>query len=132
MQRLPTVLLHHETRHGCHYDWLLENPQAHCESNTPLWTARTQHPNRHWAALGTWPLQPIAPHRRHYLTYQGPLTHGRGQVRRIDRGWFLPLIWTPHLMVIDLNMLRAQGRITIRRLTPNRYQATLTATPYDA
>lgn len=38
------------------------------------------------AAVGEIPAERIADHRRHYLTYEGPVSGDRGYVRRVDAG----------------------------------------------
>ena len=130
MLRLPTTLLRHETCHDTHHDWLMADPRTAWQHHAPLWTARLTPPSRHWSLLGAWQLQPIRPHRAHYLTYQGPLApqdgRSRGQVRRIDRGTFVPHLWTDHRIVIDLAMHHFRGRVEIRRVTDDRYTATST------
>lgn len=123
MQRLPAVLLHHATRTGSHYDWLLADPRTITTTQPTLWAARVAYPSSSWLPLGSWALQPIKPHRWRYLTYQGPLTDQRGQVRRIDQGWFVPLIWTDHRKAIDLQMTHLQARIEIHHTAPQRCQA---------
>jgi len=120
MLRLPVVLLRHETRQGSHFDWLLGDPR--CPQGA-LWAVRVRVPSGCWG--GVWGLQRIAPHRRRYLTYAGPLTDGRGQVYRVDRGWFVPLLWTDQKKVIDLAMCDARGLVAIHRLTSDRYRAAM-------
>lgn len=119
MIRLPTVLLRHETRQGAHYDWMLADPETTDQART-LWTARVDTPTRHWTSLRSWRLRQIQHHRQHYLTYQGSLAPRqglpRGTVRRVDRGWFVPLIWTRSRIVLDLRMRFVQGRIEARRV----------------
>lgn len=67
------------------------------------------HPKLHWdlmleagEVLRTWRLlapprvgaevvaEWLADHRKHYLDYEGPVSGGRGQVRRWDRGCYEP------------------------------------------
>ena len=120
MLRLPVVLIRHETRHGSHFDWLLGDPR--CPKGA-LWAARVRAPSSCWG--GVWRLQRIAPHRRRYLTYEGLLTDGRGQVRGIDRGWFVPLLWTDDKMIIDLAMFHVRGLVAMNRLTSDRYRAAM-------
>ena len=42
------------------------------------------------AAGGQLPARRLADHRRAYLTYEGPLSGGRGQVAIVDRGTYEP------------------------------------------
>ncbi len=129
MLYLPTTLLRHTARHGCHYDWLLADPRAFTAPDRPdrcLWTARVAIPTRFWRDAGAWRLTPLPPHRKRYLAYQGPLGHGRGSVRTADRGWFVPLLWTDSRMVLALSMRGFQGRVELRRLSPTLYRAVAT------
>lgn len=67
---------------------------------------RHDHPFEHWDfliedgdTLASWRLlqkpeagcrvdaEPIPPHRRHYLTWEGPVSGDRGSVQQIHSGW---------------------------------------------
>lgn len=69
----------------------------------------------------------IKPHRRQYLTYQGPLApdghRWHGQVRRVDRGWITPRIWTEHRIITMVWMRDFRGVVEIRRLAADCYRA---------
>ena len=110
----PTVLLHHVTAAGSHYDWLIGDPR---EPEGRLWTARTMHDSRAWARRWSWAVQPIGAHRRHYLTWQGPIAGGRGAVRRVDAGRARPRLWSADRIVVDLRMRRCAGRVELRRMS---------------
>lgn len=72
------VVLHH-TGHGeSHHDLMIE-PEPGAER---LWTWRTPA----WPLAEGAPLAPLPPHRREYLDYEGPISGGRGEVRRVARG----------------------------------------------
>lgn len=111
MATLPTVLLRHDTPDGLHhFDWMLadvDDPQG------PLWTARTSIPSDHWLKASVWPIELLAPHRRHYLTYEGAISGGRGNVTRIDEGTFDAIEWTTTRKIIDLQMHHCAARIII-------------------
>ncbi len=124
MLKLPTVILEHTTRTGRHYDWLLADPT---NPAGPLWTARTMVSPLHWMQAKCWDLEPIQPHRRAYLDYQGPISGGRGRVIQVDRGWFISRMWTEHRMVIDLHLSQAQGEICIQRLASSAWRANLSS-----
>jgi hypothetical protein len=76
---LQYVILEHTVNGEAHFDLLLE--QAGVERLRTLQLAR-------------WPLAPgqscvareLPPHRHLYLTFEGPLSGGRGDVRRIEQG----------------------------------------------
>lgn len=81
------VLLEHErpsdpaapAQRDVHWDLLVEVPG---QDRLPTWQL-TEDPCR---AIGPIPARRIADHRRIYLEYEGPLSEGRGVVRRVDRG----------------------------------------------
>ena len=88
-------------------------------------------------ALRTWAIDaPIAPdvdlparaladHRRIYLDYEGPIAGDRGSVRRIDRGDYRPLIWTPGLVRVELSGAQLVGLAQLRMLGEGPSGATL-------
>ena len=68
------VVLHHDWP-SPHHDLMIEDGDA-C---------------RTWRLLGpldaaSIPIEPLTPHRLAYLTYEGPVSNDRGEVRRIDAG----------------------------------------------
>lgn len=72
------VVLHHTGVPQPHFDLLFER-----RPDGPLVAFR----------LPIWPIKQSAPitelpdHRRHYLTYEGPISDDRGRVQRIVGGW---------------------------------------------
>jgi hypothetical protein len=112
MAQLPTALLLHETGELSHYDWLLANPT---DPTGSLWTARLASPSSQWAAMEQWNLEPIAPHRQIYLTFEGDLGGDCGRVSRVDSGLFEPIAWTDDHIEIDLQMKHFQGRLLLDR-----------------
>jgi hypothetical protein len=62
-----------------HWDLLLEVPN---QEKLPTWRL-LKNPLE---AADPIPAQRIADHRRIYLEYEGPISGGRGHVRRLDRG----------------------------------------------
>ena len=77
MPPLRSVLLLHTRRQDTHVDWLLENPH---DPRGPLIAYRLPATLRHGLREGAWTITPLPPHRRRYLTYQGPIAEGRGWV----------------------------------------------------
>lgn len=120
MAKLATVLLLHETQGASHYDWLLTDP---ADPDGLLWTARTDAPSDQWATLGKWSIEPIAPHRRHYLTYEGDIGQGRGTVRRVDEGTFEVIQWADQRIEIELETNNFRGRVAITPSQDNHWQA---------
>jgi hypothetical protein len=76
-----TVLLRHDLPDGSgHYDWLLE-----CPGRTGLTAFRVaERIDR--ADCSEFEAERMADHRREYLTYEGPVSGGRGGVVRLARG----------------------------------------------
>ena len=78
------VVLHHTFPHGggeAHFDLLLAEGD-----DGPLRTWRSSA----WPLAEGAALSPLPPHRRAYLTYEGPVSGNRGEVRRAVAGeWTL-------------------------------------------
>ena len=72
------VILHHRAPQGEHWDLMLERGET-----LATWQLLAD-PRRD----DVWPISArrIGDHRRHYLTYEGPLGGGRGEVHRIASG----------------------------------------------
>ena len=103
----PTVQLRHELPDGSsHVDWMLARDPL---GRVPLVTFRL--PGRvdelgPGADGGIMRAERIADHRPSYLTHEGPVSRGRGVVRRLrsgrilewtgdEAGWTLTLLWAP-------------------------------------
>jgi hypothetical protein len=113
MTWLRTVVLEHQAPGGVHYDWLLEPPPSQPLPEGRLWAVRVPLPPSLWTAEGSLDLELLPPHRREYLDYEGPLSGGRGSVRRIASGTFWPRLWTPQRMRLDVRLgeLRAEAEL---------------------
>jgi len=75
----PYVVLHHTGHGSAHFDLLFE------DADDPGGGLTTFRCPRWPPAVGdAW--EELPPHRRAYLTYEGPVSGGRGEVRRIDAG----------------------------------------------
>lgn len=118
MHRLQIALLRHDTRAGSHFDLLVEDPTAGHPATAPLWAARLTVLPEAWAPHRALHLTPLPPHRRHYLTYEGALTRGRGQVRRVHTGHAVPRLWTPSRIALDAHLGPFEGRLDLRRQSP--------------
>jgi hypothetical protein len=92
------------------------------------------HPTLHWdfmiergTSLGTWRLahspdigvpigaEPLADHRLAYLDYEGPVSGGRGEVRRWDRGEYESIETTAERLVVRLIGERLRGVASLER-----------------
>ena len=58
--------------------------------------------------------EPIANHRLLYLDYEGPVSGGRGQVRRVDAGTYEWLQDTATLLQVRLQGSMLKGFVTLR------------------
>ncbi len=93
------------------------------------------HPRLHWdfmleheGALRTWRLsqepdsddpidaEPLADHRIAYLDYEGPVSGGRGEVHRWDRGHFELIAWTADRVVTRMSGTRLKGIASLDRV----------------
>lgn len=83
-----TVVLEHTLRTGeRHFDWLFERPD---EPDGPLVSFRlaVRVDRVGDSGEGVEPIEAVRmkDHRRMYLTYEGPLSEGRGDVSRVGEG----------------------------------------------
>jgi hypothetical protein len=74
---LRYVVLHHTGVDDPHYDLMFET-----ESGSALKTFRLAR----WPVEGTIAATPLPDHRREYLDYEGAISGGRGNVRRVATG----------------------------------------------
>ncbi len=89
------VLLRHEEPSGAfHFDLLFE------EANDCRTARLVGNPFEQTRTTGGW----IAPHRKHYLTYEGPVSGDRGQVHRVAEGTFFLLQETPSRQVFSISL----------------------------
>lgn len=130
LKPLPTALLRHERRDDTHFDWLIQPPlSTNCPAGM-LWCGRVDRPWRQWVSLGTFLLTPLPPHRRRYLTYQGPVSDGRGHVTQVGRGTVQAHVWTPTRMLLTLRYPDDHGMnlstraLCLDRLAPDRWRVT--------
>lgn len=74
-----SVLLEHTTADGCvHFDWLIERPGLVVEHRLIAFRCSTDP-----ADGPPWDGERLPDHRADYLEYQGPISGGRGVVRRL-------------------------------------------------
>ena len=127
MLTLRCVILLHIRRGERHWDWLMDDPDPLAPAPAaPLWAARCDRPPHLWAAphAAAMLLTPLPPHRRRYLTYQGPLTDGRGTVVRVAEGHARPLLWSASRRIVTLTLHgMAPLTLDLTRLTPDRWRA---------
>jgi hypothetical protein len=79
------VLLHTMPDGSSHFDWLLEREPEEAPASGGLLTWRvSRRPDE--ASPGCLWARRLADHRAEYLHYEGPVSGGRGDVRRLARG----------------------------------------------
>ncbi|HOM16797.1 MAG TPA: DNA polymerase ligase N-terminal domain-containing protein [Thermoguttaceae bacterium] len=105
------VVLEHDSPRGRHWDLMLE-----LEGRLRTW-ALAQPPD----APRTIPAEALPDHRLVYLEYEGPISGGRGQVRRWDAGAYQPLLPADPNQAEEVYLLqgeRLQGRAILLPPTP--------------
>lgn len=130
---LPSVVLHHQTREGSHFDWLIALPdqvhRRHEPDHRGLWSGRLAWSPAQWRAADAWTVDLLPLHRFHYLDYQGPVGGGRGQVSRDDIGRILPLLWCPGRMILQVGFRQFAGVVELWPLAPARWRAVVADVP---
>ncbi len=124
------VLLYHrcplEQEKPSHWDWMLEHGQA-------LWTWQLLELPASWrVALAdrvvprmpskiseTVSIRRLPDHRLAYLDHEGPVSAGRGEVKRCDSGTYQFIRQESGLLVIDMQgtMLRCRVEVKENKLT---------------
>lgn len=130
------AILEHTTDQGVHHDLLIEDLDAvtdHGQATDPgdaptLWAARIAPPPGAWLAAGQLELTPLPHHRARYLAYEGPLSAGRGRVRRLADGRAGVVCWTPETKKLRLTLAGRRVEIAIHETAPGQpVLATVTA-----
>jgi hypothetical protein len=104
------VLLEHDHPYP-HFDLMLE-------AGPVLWTWRL-------AALPSEnPVEAtrVADHRLVYLTYEGPISGGRGSVRRQEEGEFTWQSCEEGMVVVNLSGRSLRGTVSLRQQKADRWQ----------
>ncbi len=91
-----------------HWDFMLETPQG-----LRTWALAAEPVAGQWIAA-----EALAIHRAEYLTYQGPVSGGRGTVEQYDAGHFRwqPFRWQrseAEEIVVELTGKRLRGRAVL-------------------
>lgn len=130
---LPCALLLHTPPGGAgartradapHFDLLVEPPTPFPPPDAGrLWTARLDLAPADWAKAGAFPLTVISPHRREYLTYEGPVSGNRGEVKRVDEGTACALQWEADTIELEMNLRGFSGRLTLRQVAGDAWTA---------
>jgi hypothetical protein len=78
------------------------------------------------AGPGPWRAEPLPPHRRLYLDYEGPVSGDRGTVHQWDAGSLVWLTATERHAAVLVRGQRWSGRLSLQ-LTPAGWQAAFNA-----
>lgn len=93
------------------------------EDGPALATWQVPLPPENWSA-DTITCRKLADHRLDYLTYEGPVSHGRGQVRLNARGHYQPIrIQTDHWHV-HLTGRTINAQLELQLLHDDQWQLT--------
>ena len=121
---LRFVILYHEFPDGhprqSHWDFMLEpEPSAGGEAKLKTWALEKSPLDWLKASESGEPQKAkiqatrLPDHRRHYLTYEGPVSNDRGQVRQIASGTYSILESSEAEMIIEL-LPTKQKKFTVR------------------
>lgn len=102
------ALLEHNSPDGVHWDLLIEKSPG---ERLPTW--RLAH--NPIGAPGPVAAERIGEHRRLYLEYEGPISGGRGEVRRLDRGEATILAWADDRVRVELHGAMLRGAFELAR-----------------
>ena len=90
---LRYVVLFHDGIERPHFDLMFETAPG---SKLATWRSSE------WPVSERATLEPLAEHRREYLTLEGPLSGNRGAVRRVAEGRHRTLEDAPSVLVVEL------------------------------
>lgn len=118
------AVLEHDSPEGLHWDLLVEWDAAARTWRLPSPPAMPDAPagsNEQTACVA------LADHRLRYLDYEGPISGGRGTVRRWDAGTYRLVEDAPGRLVIDCWGQRIEGRWILEQVpqSPGGWRATL-------
>lgn len=110
------VLLRHDLPDGSsHYDWMIER------AGNALITFRTSA-RVDQGGVGGFEAERIDDHRGAYVTYEGPVSGGRGTVSRVATGELTVAEAPPAAMLIVGRIGRAEGTFQGRALGGGRWR----------
>ncbi len=113
---MPQFVIQHHQRQGQpeHWDLMFESGQV-------LKTFQLDRPPAH---AGLLPAQavPIFDHELRFLTYEGPVNQGQGQVTLADQGTYQSLQQTEGLWEFTLDGTILQGRFILEQVDANQWR----------
>ena len=117
------MLVHRQAVDGDHYDLLFRDP----EGEAGLLTWRLAEPTWRWCEVGVLEAVAIQRHRDHYLSYEGPLTGGRGTVERVDAGQVWAVDWATNRGMLRFKTERFLGQVRLKRIEGASWQLVVMA-----
>lgn len=111
------VMQLHRCDQGDHYDWMLEAADS-------LITFRLPVRLDDLPAGRPITVQRLGDHRRAYLTYEGPVSGGRGEVQIDDRGTYEATGDLADRWVVHVAGGRVEGRISLELIADDAYRLT--------
>lgn len=102
-----------------HYDLMIEQGQA-------LATWRLADRPEDLPSGTAMPAEKLADHRSAYLEYEGPVSQGRGEVSRLDRGACDVCLCAPGLWLVCFHGERLRGPFQLEHVGPAAEQWNLT------
>ncbi len=98
-----------------HWDFMMEQADS----------LRTWRLEKEPAGVGPISAQEIGLHRLLYLDYEGPVSGGRGRVRRWDAGSYELVEATPDRLLLSLQGTRCRGSVSLARDPRGTWTVTL-------
>jgi hypothetical protein len=109
------VIQFHDAPSGAHYDLMLEDGAA-------LATWRLASMPAGDGSRGPMEARKLADHRLAYLSYQGPVSGGRGAVRIVESGTWVALERGESLWRVELAGESVRGRYVLRRVSGQHWE----------
>ena len=111
------VVQHHVCPQGDHYDWMLERAGG-------LITFQMSVRLGDLIVGQAVDVRRLGEHRRAYLTYEGPVSGGRGSVRIDDRGTYEATGQPDARWLVRVRGQHAAGRLSLDRVEGDAYRLT--------
>jgi hypothetical protein len=101
---MPRFVLLEHLWNGVHWDFMLERGEI----------LRTWAIDAPVVSGRDLPARALGDHRRIYLEYEGEISGGRGQVRRLDSGTYQAVVWSAERVQIEVAGAQLAGEVELR------------------
>lgn len=115
--QLRFAILAHRINESVHWDLLLELPERDGLAAWRIHRPPEQWPHTHQdpAAPDSWlTVEELAPHRKVYLTYEGPVSGNRGTVEQVDGGRLTIHRYAEQSVTVTIEGTRFHYQLTLR------------------